>query len=592
MSVAKIGNYRMKSLSYLNKYFIKYKWRFLLGVLFIIGSNWFKVEMPEFFGDFTDDLKNWDISRPTDEVIYVALKAGGIIMLLIIISGFFLFLTRQMIIIMSRHIEYDLKNEIYTKYQELNYSFYKRNNTGDLMNRISEDVTKVRMYLGPGIMYSINLIALSILVIRNMINVDGYLTIIVLVPLPLMSFIIYKVTDRIGKLSAKVQEEQSNMSTLVQEAFSGIRIIKAYNRSKEIDKQLERSAEDYKTKSMHLVLTNAFFMPTIFILIGISTILCIYLGGLLYYREEITQGGILKFIFYVNLLTWPFASIGWVSSLISRAAASQARINEFLNEEIEIVNTNDDVFNFEGVIEFMNVSYTYPNSTINAINGLSFKITKGESLGVLGRTGAGKSTLLKLIMRQIEPTSGHILIDGVDLKKINLNQFRDQTGIVPQDVFLFSDTVKNNILFGSNTSNEFLTEIENAAKEAHLHHNIIEFRDKYDTILGERGVNLSGGQKQRVSIARALIRNPSLLILDDCLSAVDTETEDIILSNLKRRQATSIVISHRISSLRNVSRIINIDHGSIIEQGTHSELIELKGIYANLHKKQLAEDAR
>ena len=590
MSVAKIGNYRMKSLSYLNKYFIKYKWRFLLGVLFIIGSNWFKVEMPEFFGNFTDDLKNWDTSRSTDEVIYIALKAGGIIMLLIIISGFFLFLTRQMIIIMSRYIEYDLKNEIYAKYQELNYSFYKRNNTGDLMNRISEDVTKVRMYLGPGIMYSINLIALSVLVIRNMVNVDGYLTIIVLAPLPLMSFIIYKVADRIGKLSAEVQEEQSNMSTLVQEAFSGIRIIKAYNRSNEINKQLEISAEDYKTKSMRLVLTNAFFMPTIFILIGISTILCIYLGGLLYYREEITQGGILKFIFYVNLLTWPFASIGWVSSLISRAAASQARINEFLNEEVEIVNTNNDIFNFGGVIEFVNVSYTYPNSNINAVNGLSFKITKGESLGIVGRTGAGKSTLLKLIMRQIEPTSGHILIDGVDLKEINLNQFRDQTGIVPQDVFLFSDTVKNNILFGSNTNNESLTEIENAAKEAHVHHNIIEFRDKYDTILGERGVNLSGGQKQRVSIARALIRNPMLLILDDCLSAVDTETEDIILSNLKRRQATSIVISHRISSLRNVSRIINIDHGSIIEQGTHSELIELKGIYADLHKKQLAEE--
>jgi len=458
------------------------------------------------------------------------------------------------------------------------------------MNRISEDVTKVRMYLGPGIMYSINLIALSVLVIRNMVNVDGYLTIIVLAPLPLMSFIIYKVADRIGKLSAEVQEEQSNMSTLVQEAFSGIRIIKAYNRSNEINKQLEISAEDYKTKSMRLVLTNAFFMPTIFILIGISTILCIYLGGLLYYREEITQGGILKFIFYVNLLTWPFASIGWVSSLISRAAASQARINEFLNEEVEIVNTNNDIFNFGGVIEFVNVSYTYPNSNINAVNGLSFKITKGESLGIVGRTGAGKSTLLKLIMRQIEPTSGHILIDGVDLKEINLNQFRDQTGIVPQDVFLFSDTVKNNILFGSNTNNESLTEIENAAKEAHVHHNIIEFRDKYDTILGERGVNLSGGQKQRVSIARALIRNPMLLILDDCLSAVDTETEDIILSNLKRRQATSIVISHRISSLRNVSRIINIDHGSIIEQGTHSELIELKGIYADLHKKQLAEE--
>lgn len=582
----------MKSLSYLNKYFRKYKWRFLLGVLFIVGSNWFKVEMPEFFGDFTDELKNWDTSKPTDEVIYIALKAGSIIMLLIFISGFFLFLTRQMIIIMSRHIEYDLKNEIYTKYQELNYSFYKRNNTGDLMNRISEDVTKVRMYLGPGIMYSINLVALSIIVIRNMVNINGYLTVIVLIPLPLMSFIIYKVANRIGKLSAEVQEEQSQMSTLVQETFSGIRVIKAYSRNNEINQRLSKSAENYKAKSMRLIITNALFMPTIFILIGVSTILCIYLGGQLYYSNEITQGGILKFIFYVNLLTWPFASIGWVSSLISRAAASQTRINEFLKERVEITNTNHDAFNFEGDIEFNKVSYTYPNSQINAINKLSFKLTKGESLGIVGRTGAGKSTILKLIMRQIAPTSGQILIDGIDLKELNLNQFRNQTGIVPQDVFLFSDSIKNNILFGSSNSNELTEKIENVAKEAHIHHNIIEFKDQYNTILGERGVNLSGGQKQRISIARALIRDPKLLILDDCLSAVDTETEDIILSNLKKRQTTSIVISHRISSLRNVSRIINIDNGSITEQGTHSELIELNGMYADLYKKQLAEDTQ
>jgi ATP-binding cassette, subfamily B, multidrug efflux pump len=588
--VAKIGNYRMKSLSYLNKYFIKYKWRFLLGVLFIIGSNWFKVAMPEYFGDFTDELTKWDSSKPTDEVMFVALKAGGIILLLILISGFFLFLTRQMIIIMSRYIEYDLKNEIYTKYQELSYSFYKKNNTGDLMNRISEDVSKVRMYLGPGIMYSINLIALSILVIRNMISINGYLTIIVLVPLPLMSFIIYKVANRIGKLSTEVQKEQSHMSTMVQETFSGIRVIKAYGRHHEINDQLSKSAEDYKTKSMRLVLTNALFMPTIFILIGISTILCIYLGGRLYYDGDISQGGILKFIFYVNMLTWPFASVGWVSSLISRAAASQTRINEFLKQEAEIVNTNQDEFDFDGTIEFVNVSFTYPNSKIEAIKNLSFKLNKGESLGIVGRTGSGKSTILKLIMRQIEPTSGQILINGIDIKEINLNHFRDQTGIVPQDVFLFSDSVKNNILFGSKNNKESDEAIENAAKEAYVHHNIIDFKDGYDTLLGERGVNLSGGQKQRVSIARALIRNPKLLVLDDCLSAVDTETEDIILSNLKKRQTTSIVVSHRISSLRNTTRIINIDHGIIIEQGTHSELIELNGTYAELYKKQLAED--
>ena len=590
MSVAKIGNYRMKSLSYLNKYFIKYKWRFLLGILFIAGSNWFKVAMPEFFGDFTDELTAWDSTKPSDEVLYIALKAGGSIMLLIFISGFFLFLTRQMIIIMSRFIEFDLKNEIYKKYQELGYSFYKKNNTGDLMNRISEDVSKVRMYLGPGIMYSINLVALSILVVRNMVSINGYLTIIVLAPLPLMSYIIYKVANRIGKLSTDVQKEQSHMSTLVQETFSGIRVIKAYGRNNEINKQLAESAENYKSKSMRLVLTNALFMPTIFILIGISTVLCIYLGGRLFFDEQITQGEILKFIFYVNMLTWPFASVGWVSSLISRAAASQTRINEFLKEDPEIINTNHSSYEFGGVIEFKNVSYTYPNSKIKAINHLNFKLIQGESLGIVGRTGSGKSTILKLIMRQIEPTSGEILIDGINIKEINLDQFRNQTGIVPQDVFLFSDTVKNNILFGSKNNKESLSEIENAAKEAHVHHNIVEFKNKYDTILGERGVNLSGGQKQRISIARALIRNPKLLILDDCLSAVDTETEDIILSNLKKRYTTSIVVSHRISSLRNATRIINIDEGAIIEQGTHSELIQLNGVYAELYKKQLAEE--
>ena len=595
-SMAKIGNYRMKSLSYLNKYFIKYKWRFLFGILFIIGSNWFKVAMPDYFGDSVDELKNWDTARPSDEVMLAALKAGGTIMLLILTSGFFLFLTRQMIIIMSRNIEYDLKNEIYNKYQELSYSFYKKNNTGDLMNRISEDVTKVRMYLGPGIMYTINLVALSTLVINNMIQINGYLTIVVLVPLPLMSFVIYKVANRIGKLSGEVQKEQSRMSTLVQETFSGIRVIKAYGRNKEVNNQLADSAEEYKSRSMRLVMTNALFMPTIFILIGISTILCIYLGGSIFIDQipgsanNITEGDIIKFIFYVNMLTWPFASVGWVSSLISRAAASQKRINEFLKEVPEIVNENKNEFNFKGEVEFKNVGYTYPNSKIVALKDISFKISKGESLGIIGRTGTGKSTILKLIMRQIEPTSGEILIDGLDIKKINLDEYRNQTGVVPQDVFLFSDSVKNNILFGSKNRRETTKSIEAAAKEAHVHHNIIAFKDKYETILGERGVNLSGGQKQRISIARALIRNPKLLILDDCLSAVDTETEDIILLNLKKRQTTSFVVSHRISSLRNCTRIINIEGGMVVEEGSHHELLENNGSYAELYHKQLAEE--
>ncbi len=547
--------------------------------------------MPEFFGDFTDELINWDNSKSKNTVLFIAIKAGGIIIGLIIISGFFLFLTRHMIITMSRFIEYDLKNEIYRKYQKLNYSFYKKNNTGDLMNRISEDVSKVRMYLGPGIMYSINLVALSIMVIKNMININIPLTVIILIPLPIMSFIIYKVTNRIGKLSLDVQKEQSKMSTLAQETFSGIRIIKVFNRKKEIDKKFNYSTEEYKRKTMKLVLTNALFLPTIFILIGISTILCIYLGGLFHYNDKITQGEILKYIFYVNHLTWPFASIGWVSSLTSRAAASQTRINEFLNEKAEVIDSNNKSFEFDGEIEFIDVSYTYPDSDITAIKNLNLKIKKGESLGIIGKTGAGKSTIIKLLMRQIEPNSGKITISGINLKEINLNEFRNQSGLVPQDTFLFSDSIRNNILFGIKKKNSKNADIEKIAKESHIHHNIIDFNDKYDTLLGERGVNLSGGQKQRISIARALIRNPKLLILDDSFSSLDTETEDIILSNLKKRRSTTfIIISHRISSLRNMSKIITLKNGHIIEEGNHEELIKLNGMYADLYKKQLNEN--
>lgn len=581
----------MKSLSYLNKYFFKYKWRFLLGILFIVGSNWFKVEMPKFFGDTTDELTKWSTDNNPDDLLLYAMKVGGYFLLLSLISGVFLFLTRQTIIIMSRLIEYDLKNEIYKHYQKLNYSFYKKNNTGDLMNRISEDVSHVRMYLGPGVMYTVNLAILSILVIMNMVSISIPLTIAVLVPLPVMSFLIYKVASKINSLSKIVQEEQSNMSTIAQETFTGIRVIKAYSRLKEANSKFAKSAENYKSKSMRLVLVNSFFMPTIFLLIGVSTIICIYLGGLLYYDKSITPGNIMTFIFYVNMLTWPFASIGWVTSLTQRAAASQGRINEFLHTEPEIINNSTSPFEFQGSIEFKNVSYTYTNSGIQAIKNLSFKLEKGETLGLVGRTGSGKSTVLKLLMRQIDPDQGEILIDGVNIKSINMEAYRDQTGIVPQEVFLFSDTIKNNLEFGSvdgNISEERLVEV---TKLAHVYHNISEFKDKFETLLGERGVNLSGGQKQRLSIARALIRNPKLLILDDCLSAVDTETEEIILDNLKKtKNTTSLVVSHRISSIRNATQIINIEDGSVSESGTHQELMSLNGIYAEMYRKQLTEE--
>ncbi len=563
----------------------------LLGILFIIGTNLAKVLMPQYFGDVTDDLKEWNSTYNPDDLFYYAFKVGGYYIALSLIAGIFLFLTRQTIIIMSRYIEYDLKNEIYQQYQKLSYTFFKKNNTGDLMTRISEDVTKVRMYLGPGIMYTINLAVLSILVISVMISINGWLTLVVLAPLPLMSFIIYKVASRINKISTTVQKEQSFMSTLVQETFSGIRVIKAYDRTKEIEDKFNLSANGYKNKNMKLVFVNALFMPTIFILVGLSSVLCIYLGGIFHINGDMTIGDITKFIFFVNMLTWPFASVGWVTSLIQRAAASQERINEFLKEEPEIVNRSQEPLVFKKEIEFRNVSYTFPNSGVQAINNLSFIIEKGESLGIIGRTGCGKSTIIQLLTRQVEPQSGVILIDGKNINDCNLDELRSRTSVVPQDVFLFSDTIKNNISFGLNkgdTSEEMLIEV---TKQAHVYHNIVEFKSGFDTLLGERGVNLSGGQKQRISIARALIRTPEILILDDCLSAVDTETEKIILRNFKNmNDVTSMIVSHRVSSIRNASRIINIAEGRLTEKGTHEELIQANGTYAELYQKQLAEE--
>ena len=563
----------------------------LLGILFIIGTNLAKVLMPQYFGDVTDDLKEWNSTYNPDDLFYYAFKVGGYYIALSLIAGIFLFLTRQTIIIMSRYIEYDLKNEIYQQYQKLSYTFFKKNNTGDLMTRISEDVTKVRMYLGPGIMYTINLVVLSILVISVMISINGLLTLVVLAPLPLMSFIIYKVASRINKISTTVQKEQSFMSTLVQETFSGIRVIKAYDRTKEIEDKFNLSANGYKNKNMKLVFVNALFMPTIFILVGLSSVLCIYLGGIFHINGDMTIGDITKFIFFVNMLTWPFASVGWVTSLIQRAAASQERINEFLKEEPEIVNRSQEPLVFKKEIEFRNVSYTFPNSGVQAINNLSFIIEKGESLGIIGRTGCGKSTIIQLLTRQVEPQSGVILIDGKNINDCNLDELRSRTSVVPQDVFLFSDTIKNNISFGLNkgdTSEEMLIEV---TKQAHVYHNIVEFKSGFDTLLGERGVNLSGGQKQRISIARALIRTPEILILDDCLSAVDTETEKIILRNFKNmNDVTSMIVSHRVSSIRNASRIINIAEGRLTEKGTHEELILANGAYAELYQKQLAEE--
>ncbi len=581
----------MKSLSYLNKYFIKYKWRFLLGILFIVIANYFGVQMPIYVKDTTDELiKNTSV-KTTTEGVSLALKIGGIYVLLSIASGVFLFLTRQTIIIMSRLIEFDLKNEIYAQYQRLDYSFYKKNATGDLMNRISEDVSQVRMYLGPGIMYTINLIALFFLVIYQMVNVNPLLTLFVLIPLPIMSFLIYKVSSKMNTLSTEVQREQSLLSTIAQETFAGIRVVKAYSREKETHEKFNASSLDYKKKNMRLVLVNSLFMPTIVFLIGVSTILAIYVGGLYYFEAQISIGGILAFILFVNKLTWPFASLGWVTSINQRAAASQKRINEFLQIQPEIVNTNHEAYTLKGDIQFNNVSYTYPNSGIEALKNVSFTIKEGETFAIIGKTGSGKSTLVNMLMRQFDPTAGQTTINNEDLRTINLEDYRNQSGVVPQEVFLFSETIAENIRFGKNDELNH-EEIVEAARKAHVLNNIEAFPDKFETILGERGVNLSGGQKQRISIARALIRHPKLLVLDDCLSAVDTETEEIILSNLKADsdKRTTVIVSHRISSIRNATKIIVLDHGTVIEQGSHEELMALNKAYSEMYFKQLAED--
>ena len=576
----------MKSLSYLNKYFYKYKWSLLIGIFFTFGVNYLFVQMPIIVGNAVDDFEN-----PKENWVFLALTIGGIYIGFSIGKGIMLFFQRQFIIKMSRYIEYDLKNEIYSHYQRLNFNFYKRNNTGDLMNRISEDVSKVRMYLGPSVMYSVNLIILFAFVIFFMIDISQKLTLYVLTPLPIMSFLIYKVSNRMNIQSEEVQIEQSNISTIVQESFSGIAVIKTYRGEQNQENKFSTSSNNYLNKQMSLVKTNALFLPTITFLIGLSTILTIYVGGILS-SNQITSGNIVSFIFYVNMLTWPFASVGWVTSLVQRAAASQKRINEFLAEKPEIQNLSNEPFTFKGNIEFKNVSFTYDNSGIQAVQGLSFSIKSGEKVAILGKTGSGKSTIINLLMRQINPSVGEILIDNQPISKINMDDFRDQIGFVPQEVFLFSDTIRNNVDF-ANKSDKPLEDhiIQNALEESHVWHNINSFPNQLDTILGERGVNLSGGQKQRISIARALIKKPIFLVLDDCLSAVDTETEEIILNNLetKYENLTMLIVSHRVSSIRFADKIIVIENGIKVEEGSHKELFSKQGAYYEIYNKQLLE---
>lgn len=588
----------MSSLFYLNKYLVKYKWHLLLGSLFLLAKTIFQIEMPIVVKDTIDEivvLSNSGLEQDKDLILEKGLKAAGMFILFALISGFFLFLTRQAIIIMSRLIEYDLKNEIYVQYQKLSFSFYKKNSTGDLMNRISEDVSQVRMYLGPGIMYTVDLFFLFGLLLYRMLSTNPELTLYVLMPLPLMSILIYFVSSVLNKKSAKVQTQQSKLSTIVQESFSGIRIIKSYAKEKEAEKKFNKEAEGYKTESMSLALTNAFFLPTIILLIGISTTLTIYIGGIQVQQGLIKPGEIAEFVIYVNMLTWPFASVGWVTSIIQRAAASQTRINEFLKLKPEIVSTSNSDLLFNENVQFDNVSLTYENTGITALNNISFTLQKGKTIGVIGKTGSGKSSLAYLVMRLLDPTTGELKIDSKNLKSQNLDAWRDKIGYVPQEHFLFSDSIKNNILFGLNTdsTSENLTKEEEeklykAAKDAGIHDTIMSFPNGYDTLLGERGINLSGGQKQRISIARALIKQPQLLVLDDCLSAVDNETEEQILKALKADLIgkTALIISHRISSIKYADTIIVLEQGAIVEEGTHAELLQKNGVYADIFQKQ------
>ena len=550
--------------------------------------------MPKIIDDAVDKLINHSKNSPNNNNVLweLGIKLVLMYMTFSIFKGIFLFFTRQTIIVMSRNIEYDLKNEIFSKYQQLSISFYKNNKTGDLMNRISEDVTKVRMYLGPAIMYSINVTVLFIMVISFMIYKNAELTLYVLFPLPILSFIIYRVSSVINKKSEITQQKQSKITSFVQEAFSGIRVLKAYNKRMHFSSIYEKETEDYKQASLNLALVNSLFLPSIIFLIGLSMITTIYLGGIKTINKELDYGDIVQFIFYINMLTWPFASVGWVSSLIQRAAASQKRINEFINIEEKVIDNGNKVISEILELEFKNVGFKYPNSQEYVLKDISFKIKTGETLGIFGKTGSGKSSLAQILCRLYKISNGEILINGISIDEIDLKKYREEIGYVPQDVFLFSDSIQSNIAFGLNEEEFNFEDIKIAAEKAGLKSEIERFKENYQTKIGERGVTLSGGQKQRISIARALIRNPQLLVFDDCLSAVDSETSKKIQKSLNKKDNNkiSIQISHKISNISECDHIIVLEDGGICEEGNHENLIKNKGFYYEIFKKQQLEE--
>lgn len=580
----------MKELKYLNKFFYKYRGRLFIGLFITAIATIFRIVVPATIGNSVDSIRAYFENEITKEILQADLLYNILLILgAALLSGFFTFLMRQTIIVISRYVEFDLKNEVFEQYEKLSLSFYKQNRTGDLMNRISEDVSKVRMYAGPALMYSTTTVTLFIVAISYMLYTAPFLTLYAVAPLPILSIGIYKLSIAIHKRSTIVQQYLSKLTTYTQESFSGISVIKAYGIEARTNSQFDELSNTSKDKNIDLTKVQALFFPLMILLIGISNIMVVYVGGKQYINGIIDFGTIVEFLIYVNMLTWPVAIVGWVSSMVQQAETSQKRINEFLLEEPQIINSQEQPSKIKGTINFKNVSFAYPDTRIQALKGVSFKVNPGETLAIIGNTGSGKSTILELIGRLYDVTDGVYLIDETPVKDLHLKSLRSAIGYVPQDAFLFSDTIKNNIKFGKEDATE--DEVIQAAKNAAVHKNIDEFQNGYETILGERGITLSGGQKQRVSIARAIIKSPKILLFDDCLSAVDTETEEQILQNLQKitKDKTTLMVSHRISSVKNASQIIVLEEGKIIQQGTHNELISQEGYYKKLHQKQLSE---
>jgi ATP-binding cassette subfamily B multidrug efflux pump len=583
----------MKELSALNRYFWIYRWRFGLGILFVLVSSWFRVAQPKLIGEALDTLKNrlpeWKqlgASEAAAELGSVMLRFGLTILGFALLMGVFMFFMRQSLIVMSRLIEFDLRSEIFRQYERLNLSFYKKHNTGDLMARISEDVNKVRMYIGPAVLYTVNLVGTFLLTLYAMLGISKLLTVCALVPLPLLSFLIYRVSRTINKRSERVQQQLSRLNNIAQEVFSGVRVVKAYAQEKAMGEHFARESADYRKKSMDLAVADSFFYPVMLSIIGASNILTLLVGGTLVINGQATYGDITAFMIYINMLTWPFTSIGWIASIVQTASVSQRRINEYMALEPEIRYNFDDPAPLSGEIVFDRVSFTYPDSGIRALEDVSFRIAPGESVAIIGRTGSGKSTIADLLMRMYDASEGRILVDGVELPQRSLSQLRRAIGYVPQDVFLFSDSVRNNIRFGHRSADD--RTIEEFARHASVYDDIAGLPNGFETVIGERGVTLSGGQKQRISIARALIKRPDIILLDDCLSAVDARTENHIAATLREQCAgkTTIVITHRLYPALRFDKILVLEHGRLVDFGTPAELLQRSSYYREMVSEQ------